>query len=494
MSDKSCKFVVLKFGGTSVARAEYWATIHKTLNSRLAEGLRPVVVCSALAGVTDALARIPKALESGDPARGIVEGIHETHHRLADALGLRDRIGLEQRLDWLTLLVASQKRGSEIDAAACAEIIGQGELLSSRLGCDWLCEQGLAANWQDAREWLVSRRVPGACRRQEFLSAVCTHDSDPRFRNDLLRAASVVVTQGFIARNAQRQTVLLGRGGSDTAAAYIAAKLGAQALEIWTDVPGVFTADPRQIPGAQLLRRLSYDESEIFARHGAKVLHPRCVEPLRRQGIPLSIEWTERPDFKGTRIDASGGARGAKGVSTRKGIYLVTMERDSSTPPDLFMTQVASCFEACGVSGEFTPSFPNRVQTVIDASLTPEIELRIEELRARLGSICRSTVRADVTAVSLVGSDVCASTEELASFDGLLADLPVLLSTRAVDDLSVTFVVPETEAAGVIQALHDALVGAAFLAGTLGPSWSQLAGNTPENRTDAVSTQAVGAV
>ena len=139
------------------------------------------------------------------------------------------------------------------------------------------------------------------------------------------RAARCCITQGFIASDASGDTVLLGRGGSDTSGSYFAAKLGARRLEIWTDVPGMFTSNPRSVPTARLLQSLDYDEAQEIASSGAKVLHPRCILPVKQYGIPLYVHATQTPELKGTVVTPTGGDGGArvKAVCIKKGITLL---------------------------------------------------------------------------------------------------------------------------------------------------------------------------
>src|SRR5690606_33792927 len=138
----------------------------------------------------------------------------------------------------------------------------------------------------------------------------------------------VFITQGFIARNEGGETVLLGRGGSDTSAGCFGARLKAERVEIWTDVPGMFSANPRMVPDARLLARLGYEEAQEIATTGAKVLHPRALGPLRRAGVPLLIKDTNRPQLAGTEIRPApvDAAPCVKAISMRKGVTLVSME------------------------------------------------------------------------------------------------------------------------------------------------------------------------
>jgi diaminopimelate decarboxylase/aspartate kinase len=156
-----------------------------------------------------------------------------------------------------------------------------GELLASELGVSFLQAQGVLCRGWDVREGLRSVARAHASESANYLSATCDFSADAALQARLENLGEVVLTQGYIASNSAGETVLLGRGGSDTSAAYLAAKLKAARLEIWTDVPGMFSANPHSIPAARLLRALHYDEAQEIASSGARVLHPRCILPLK---------------------------------------------------------------------------------------------------------------------------------------------------------------------------------------------------------------------
>ena len=164
--------------------------------------------------------------------------------------------------------------------------------------------------------------------KASLLSATCDFAPDAKLQANWRSLRKVVLTQGFIAANAAGDTVLLGRGGSDTSAAYFAAKLRAARLEIWTDVPGLFSANPRAVPTARLLRELHYDEAQEIASNGAKVLHPRCILPVRQYKIPLHVYATQAPGLEGTVVSANvaDSAAQVKAIAIKKGITLVSME------------------------------------------------------------------------------------------------------------------------------------------------------------------------
>ena len=297
------RWVVLKFGGTSVSRRNRWDTIGRIAGQRMAdEDVRVLVVVSALSGVTNELQAIATA------GRGIdarIDALVGRHRGFSDELGLDADAVLGERLAALQAL-GRDPRAAQSSLAWQAEVLAQGELLSSTLGAAYLRSQGQDVGWCDARGWLDAVSLPNASAWASRLSVNCRREGDPGFVGRFAQQpAPMLVTQGFISRHADGGTAVLGRGGSDTSAAYFGALLQAQRVEIWTDVPGMFSANPREVPDARLLARLDYAEAQEIATTGAKVLHPRSIAPCRDASVPMVILDTERPELPGTRIDAS---------------------------------------------------------------------------------------------------------------------------------------------------------------------------------------------
>ena len=280
-------WVVMKFGGTSVSTADRWQTICDLIRARLDDGLRPLIVHSAIAGMSNRLEAALVAAAQGDPDT-LRDEIAAGHHRLATDLGLDAEELLADYLAELDQLLAGIRLVREASPRVQARVMALGELMATRLGAAYLRASGLEVDWVDARELLVSEDLDEN-ETSRYLAASCDFSPDTGFQSELAARPGVLITQGFIARNREGEGVLLGRGGSDTSAAYLAARLKASRLEIWTDVPGLFSADPRMVPGARLLRRLSYEEAQEIASTGGSVLHPRCIRPVRRYGIPLHV-------------------------------------------------------------------------------------------------------------------------------------------------------------------------------------------------------------
>ncbi|MEX0914495.1 MAG: hypothetical protein WDZ60_01260, partial [Wenzhouxiangellaceae bacterium] len=253
----------MKFGGSSVADARNWPRIGAEAANVLASGGNALIVVSALGGITDLLESCLRAPDQFDPDTTLAE-IRRRHAVLAGAVEADAGI-LEPLFDALReALVRVQSTNNASEAATCqspelwAELMGFGELLSSRLGEHILRSQGLECDWLDSRELLVCSDNPQRSERAARLSAECEVAPSPDVQARLAARGRLFIAPGFIARNAAGETVLLGRGGSDISAALIGTLLDADRVEIFSDVPGLFSADPRRIPSARLLRTISY--------------------------------------------------------------------------------------------------------------------------------------------------------------------------------------------------------------------------------------------
>jgi diaminopimelate decarboxylase/aspartate kinase len=471
-------WVVLKFGGTSVATAERWATIATRVERRLAEGRRPLVVCSALSGISSGLEEMLR-LAATERHESALAAIRERHLRLGEALGLPAAEVLRAELEELSRLALGAALLGEAGVALKARVMAFGELLSTRLGAAFLNARGIPAAWLDARTALLARDEQPAHSARAYLAAACDAERDEELRARLAaEPAPAIVTQGFIARNRAGETVLLGRGGSDTSAAYFAAKLGADRCEIWTDVPGMFTANPALIPSARLLRRLDYDEAQELATTGAKVLHPRSIPPLRRYGIPLHVLCTDRPDVPGTVISQTGAEEGpqVKAVSSRRGITLVSMDTVGMWQEVGFLAEVFACFAHHGLSIDSVSTSETNVTVSLDPSVNAVEPAAIQELLRELARHCEPRLIAPAASLSLVGRGIRTILHKLGPVLEAFEELKIHMVTQSASDLNLTFFVDEEQSERLVRQLHGLLFAQTAPTGLLGPTWSELAG------------------
>ena len=469
-------FVVLKFGGTSVSTAANWRNIRDVVRKRLDEGLIPVVVHSALSGITDRLEALLAAASEGRHADALAV-IAERHRALSAELGMGLPAGVQRHLDELGQIAAGIALVKETSDRVRARVMATGELMATELGAAWLSTQGLDVEWVDARTVLRSDVHTGASEKARILSATCDYAPDEALRARFATPGRVYLSQGFIAADERGNTVLLGRGGSDTSGAYFAAKLHAERLEIWTDVPGMFSANPKGVPNARLLRALHYDEAQEIASSGAKVLHPRCIMPVKQYDIPLYVYATQTPQIEGTHISAhpvGGDAAQVKAIALKKGITLISMESPGMWHQVGYLADVFQIFKMRGLSVDLVSTSETNVTVTLDPAANTLDKVALDGLLEGLEPLGRAEVIGPCAALSLLGRNIRGILHELGEALSLFEEERIHLVSQAANDLNFTFVIDEAQGDRLVTALHDLLIHGAVNDRVLGPTWTEL--------------------
>ncbi|NRB72294.1 MAG: aspartate kinase, partial [Xanthomonadales bacterium] len=461
---------VMKFGGTSVSSADRWHAIAQQVQRARADGFRVLVVVSALKGVTDRLQALAAA-EHKQPAPEILAGLWQEHEALLNHLSLTPDPAFHHAWEALLADLAAPLSGA---AAHSAQVQARGEDLSAALGAQILTELAAPCCHSPSLELLACEPELS----QGPLSAYCAAGVDRDLAQRLAAAGPLHITQGFQVAGPDGRPWLLGRGGSDTSAALLAARLAAKELEIWTDVPGVFSADPARVPEARLLRQLSYSEAQEFAAMGAKVLHPPCIAPLQAHGIRLSIRDTGQPEAPHTQV----GPRSAetqgliKGVVSRRNVTLISMDSPSMWHQPGFLADAFGLFKRHGLSIDLISTSESSVTVSLDplrpgSPVTRGLEACLEDL----SRLCTVQLRTECVAVSLVGNAMRTLLGRLGDAFDLFQDRTVHMVTQSANDLNFTVVVDAAQSDRLVQSLHAKLIDAtAAQHDAFGPSWSTL--------------------
>jgi bifunctional diaminopimelate decarboxylase / aspartate kinase len=468
------QWVVVKFGGTSVSSLINWRNIALVVKRRLDAGRRVLVVHSAVTKITDQLEKLLAAALEGKPEEPL-KSIEERHRQLATELGIGVSAQLQGYFDELRQMSNGIALVRELSDRTRARIMAHGELMATELGSRFLESQGIDVSWMDARD-MLSVEDRGASAKASVLSATCNFAPDDALIAKLDASTPVVITQGFIARDSEGNTCLLGRGGSDTSASYLGAKIRAAGIEIWTDVPGMFSANPRTTPSARLIRRAHYDEAQEIATSGAKVLHPRCLLPARQYQIPLYVYATQTPDLEGTLItgESGDGSAQVKAVANRKGITLISLDSPGMWHQVGFMADVFSIFKEHGMSVDLVSTSETNVTVSLDpAANTLDGEL-VGKLQRDLSKLSNVRVIGPCASVSLVGRNIRAILHKLGDAFALFEEQKVYLVSQAANDLNFTFVVDENQCDRLVEQLHDLLIRPLPGDLTMGPTWEQL--------------------
>ena len=444
---------ILKFGGTSVADAAAFTRVVTIV--RRHGGPRPVVVVSALAGMTDALFAGAAAGADGDVARAgrIVADQLDRHAGVGRSLlsgdaavSFHDQLA-QARQELAGLLDGLAGRVG--DAAALRdEIVSYGERLSSSLLAGALAAAGVATRVVDARRCVITDETHGG-------ATPLPADTECRMRAELvplLEAALVPVLAGYIAATLSGRTTTLGRGGSDYTAALVGAALDAREIQIWTDVSGVLTADPRVVPSARPIPRLSYAEAAELAYFGAKVLHPKTIEPATARQIPVRICNSLAPDDPGTVVaaDAAVWPGAVKAIAHKTGLTVLQIASTRMLGAYGFLRALFEVFD--------------RHRTVVDVVTTSEVSvsLTLEDARALPAIVSELRALGEVS-VEPHRAIVCVVGEGLRTTPGIAArifttiqDINVSLISQGASRVNLTFVVAEDRVYEAVRRLHEA--------------------------------------
>lgn len=450
--------IVTKFGGTSVSTRENWNNIAAITKQHIKNGFQPLIVCSAISNASNQLEKIIDAALLNEQSH-LYKTIETNYHNIAEALEVNptliqdDLAHLHQWLMGIALL-------KEAPAKTHAQILSLGELMITRLGHAFLLNQGIPCHWFDAREALITTPSHGEGVEQ-YISARIQPEPTPelatRFANT---GAAAIITQGFIASNPQGDTVLLGRGGSDTSAALFAAMIEAEACEIWTDVPGIYTANPHLLPHARLLKQLDYDEAQEIASMGAKVLHPNCLPPVRKANIPMYVKYTGMPEHCGTRIskESDEDAPPIKSILVKQSVTLISIDTLTMWQQVGFLADVFAEFKKHGFSVDLLSSSESNITISLDSNAKHKDRHALDDLMTDLNQFCKARLIEPCSALSLVGHHIRTVlpllTPAMEVFDGK----QIHLMSLASNDLNLTFVVDESQADKLCQSLHQLLI------------------------------------
>jgi len=464
-------WIVLKFGGTSVAGRPQWETIASLAQSRRSEGFRVLLVCSAVAGVTNRL----EALADSPDSSSLREELLETHRRLGRELRVEEEFWLPEAEQKFQLCLHQLLLESKPQFRAA--LLAMGEWLSTRIGCRFL-QQTLDASWVDALDALEAVREKDFSPARRWLSADCTPGESPDLAGRWSALEPVLITQGFIARSQEGGTALLGRGGSDTSAALLAGRLSAARLEIWTDVPGLFSADPRLISEARLLTEVDYAEALEMAASGAKVVHPRCIRAAAATGTPVLIRDSNLRAVIGTLIGRKRSQRsGIKTVTCREGMAVLLLQNLDARFQVGFLAEVFTVFRQRGVSIDLVATSETTTTVAINCDANHLGHEELNSLAADLGSLCKIELFDDCVCVNLVGHGARTALSRLKDVMRYFEDHPLLMVSQSANDLCLSLLVHSGDHLALIEGAHRALIpgaGENYPDGAFGPSWSQI--------------------
>lgn len=444
--------IVMKFGGTSVANCEAITRAIGIIRGRLEE--RPVVVVSALSKVTDLLYRISDTAASRDRegATGLLEQLRKRHLDLAhDLLGgnaalLDEAKGKVNRIcDTLEDFVNAVCSVGELSERSKAVIISNGEYLSSNIICCAMRANGISTGYADARSMIITSRdyLKGEPVNDEILART------PGVIDNAFNGNDAVITQGFVSATAEGEPTVLGRGGSDYSASLIGMAIGAERIEIWTDVDGVRTADPRRVQNTRCLSKISFEEAAEMAHFGAKVLHPLTIEPAVKKNIPIYVLNSMNPEGEGTAILQSSFIEdGVKSVSCKENINVINIFSTKMINVSGFLKKVFEIFSENKVSVDLISTSEANISVTVDSS--QDITKVVRELSAFADVI----VDNDKSQISVIGKNIINLNGLLKKTFAPLRNCKIYMISQGASYVNISFVIDRTALNDVIQEIH----------------------------------------
>ena len=447
--------VVQKFGGTSVADPEAIRRLIEIVRAaRTRDGRGPAVVVSAMSRVTDGLlevadsagaCRLAEALSGAQlirerhvaTARELVSG------RALDPLVSQINAGLDDLTDVIKALAVLR----EVSPRTLDVVAALGELLSSRIVAAALTSAGVDAEWVDARQVIVTNN-------EHTRATPLGKETNDRLRSTvgpILDSGRVAVLGGFVGATLAGHTTTLGRGGSDYSGALVGAGVEASEIQIWTDVDGMLSADPRVIKSAKLVDHLSFAEAAELAYFGAKVLHPSTILPAVERNIPVRILNSWKPAAAGTLITGAGSStrKGLTGLASKRDVAVVDITSTRMLAAYGFLRQVFEVFE------RFTTAVDMVTTSEVSVSVTVDDIRHLDEIEEALSEFASVSVERNMSLLCAVGDVLQHEPEMAARVIGVFEEVPLRMISQAASRRNITVVLRQGDLPHAMERLHE---------------------------------------
>ena len=444
-------FVVAKFGGTSVA--DYDA-MNRSADVVLADPNTRLVVLSASAGVTNLLVSLSEGLEATerfvklDALRKIQFDILE---RLQNPNVIREEV--ERLLENITTLAEAASLATS--SALTDALVSHGELMSTLLFVEIMRERNIQAQWFDVRKVMrTSDRFGRAEPDVEALAELTNQQLAPRLDE------GIVITQGFIGSEAKGRTTTLGRGGSDYTAALLGEALHATRVDIWTDVPGIYTTDPRVVSAAKRIDVIAFEEAAEMATFGAKVLHPATLLPAVRSDIPVFVGSSKDPKAGGTLVcKKTENPPLFRALALRRKQTLVTLHSHNMLHSRGFLAEVFGILARHNISVDLITTSEVSIALTLDTtgSTSTGDTLLTQSLLIELSELCRVEVEEDLALVAIIGNKLSRACGVGKEVFGVLDPFNIRMICYGASSYNLCFLVPADQAEQVVQKLHQNL-------------------------------------
>ncbi|HLF93723.1 MAG TPA: aspartate kinase [Planctomycetota bacterium] len=437
--------IVMKFGGSSVATSERIRNVVEIVKGRLPR--KPVLVVSAFRGVTDELFKLGEEAVKGQAPS--VDKIRQRHEETAKEMGLEPGL-LKNEMAELEVLLKGISLVKELTPRTLDYVVSFGERFSTRIIAAFFNKAGVPAEQHDAFDI-------GLLTNDEFGGAQPLPEADAEIKRHIAKMTKLPIITGYVGKTRNGDITTLGRNGSDYSATIIGAAIDAQEIEIWSDVDGIMTADPRLAPTAKAIDSLTFAEASELAYYGGKVLHPATITPAVRKRIPVRCLNTFKPDHPGTPImaEAKSAQKGPKSIAHNLHNLILTISTPRMLQGHGFLAKIFDIFARHKISIDMVSTSEISVSVTLDSNRN--LEAAVADLKAF----------ADV-AVDKDKAIICVVGEGLGSTPGIAADtfqalkeagVNVLMISQGASKISIGFVVDDADCPKAVQALHRKFYG-----------------------------------
>lgn len=451
MSVTDTPIIIAKFGGTSVADFD---AMNHSADIILSDPAVRIVVLSASAGVTNLLVALAEGPAPDLRARNL-EQVRATQYAIIDRLAQPDviREEIDRMLDNVARL--SEAAALATSNALTDELVSHGELMSTLLFVEILRQRQVSAEWFDVRKIMRTNDRFGRAEPDcAALNELTRSQLRPRLQQGL------VITQGFIGSEAKGRTTTLGRGGSDYTAALLGEALNVSRIDIWTDVPGIYTTDPRVVPSAQRIDQITFEEAAEMATFGAKILHPATLLPAVRSEIPVFVGSSKDPAAGGTLVcNQTENPPLFRALALRRRQTLLTLHSLNMLHARGFLAEVFGILARHNISVDLITTSEVSVALTLDTtgSTSTGDSLLSSALLTELASLCRVEVEENLSLVALIGNQLAQACGVGKEVFGVLEPFNIRLICYGASSHNLCFLVPGNDAESAVQTLHRSL-------------------------------------
>lgn len=445
--------IVLKFGGTSVQDSGAMDQALDIVLPYLPKGV--VLVSSAMAGVTNTLVSLIEAVkkQDSDQSEVLLQELRSRHDAVLSAAAQGQALNegqklVDKHLSDLNALIKGSLLLNECSSRVHDAVLAMGELLSTSILWARCLQRGLDAELLDARKLVVTDSNFGE-------AGVLHGPTRQRIRDHVSpRPNRLLIAQGFIGANESGVTTILGRGGSDYSGSIFGAALEAEEIQIWTDVNGIMTTDPRKVPNARSIPEITYAEAAELAFFGAKVVHPATIQPAVERGIPVLVKNTKNPSHPGTVIHQKAPGSGLRAIAGRKGATLITVSSSRMLNAYGFLRRIFEIFDRHQMSVDLVAT------SEVSVSMTVEDKRDLTILVGDLEAVGSVKVETNVAILCLVGQDLWKDNRLVARVFDAIPDFPVRMISLGSSEINLSMVLRASDLDSAVAAVHSAFFGA----------------------------------